>query len=100
MGAIDDTIVKTTELSGDYKIQILTATLASNSDTIVLTEAANKISSIVYVDAHITDEMDAECCAIQTSWSTLTITMKTFTEAGVGATITGDETVEILVIGK
>ena len=100
MGAISDTIVKTTELSGDYKIQVLTATLLTTSDTIVLTEAANKISSIVYAGAHMTGGMDAECCILQTSWDTLTITLKTLKATGAAADDFTGTTVELLVIGK
>jgi hypothetical protein len=100
MGAISDTIVKTTEFAGDYKIQILTATLTTASDTIVLTEAANGISEIKFADAHLTAGMDAECCAVQTSYSSLTITIVTKNAAGTASTAWTDTTVEVLVIGK
>ena len=100
MGAISDTIVKTTELSGDYKIQVLTATLLEATETIVLTEAANKISSIVYVDAHLTGGVDANLTHLQVSWSSLTITIKSFQASGAAADNWANGTVEILVIGK
>ena len=101
MTAISDTIVKTTELSGDYKIQILTATLLTATDTIVLTEAANKISEIVYADAHLTAGVDANLTHLQVSWSSLTISIASFKASGAAAdTFGGDETVEVLVIGK
>jgi len=98
MGEISDTIVKTTEFSGDYKMQILTATLATKSDTIVLTEAANKISEIVYAKAHITSGADTTFAHLQTSYSTLTITIKSFNGSGADATTWGN--IEVLVIGK
>jgi hypothetical protein len=100
MAAISDTIVKTTEFSGDYKIQILTATLESASDTIVLTAAANGLSEIIYADAHLTAGMDAECLSLQTSYSTLTITIVSKNAAGAASSAWTTTTVEILVIGK
>ena len=100
MGAIADTIVKTTELSGDYKIQILTATLGSATDTILLTEAANKISEIVFVDAHLTGGVDADLCILQTSYSSLTVTIKSFKATGAAADDWTTGTIELLVIGK
>jgi len=100
MGEIADTIVKTTELSGDYKIQILTATIASTSDTIVLTEAANGISEIIYADAHITGGADADFCILQTSYSSLTITIKSLQADGAASDEYTGTTVEVLVIGK
>jgi len=100
MAEISDTIVKTTEFAGDYKVQILTATLGSNSDTIVLTAAANKISEIVYAKAHLTGGVDAELCWLQTSWSSLTITIASFEADGTVATNFTGATIEVLVIGK
>jgi hypothetical protein len=100
MAAISDTIVKTTELSGDYKIQVLTATIASASDTIVLTEADNGLSEIVYANAHLTAGMDDHCTFVQTSYSSLTITIVTKEEDGTAATDFTGTTVEVLVIGK
>lgn len=100
MAEITDTIVKTTEFSGDYKIQVLTATIASSSDTIVLTEAANEISEIVYAHAHLTAGVDAACSFLQTSWSGLTITIASFEQDGTVATDFTGTTIEVLVIGK
>ena len=100
MAALTDTIVKTTEFSGDYKIQILTATIGSEDDTIVLTESANGLSSIVFADAHLTAGVDAACCLIQTSWSSLTIQIETFEQDGTVATDFTGTTIEVLVIGK
>lgn len=100
MTAIADTIVKTTEFSGDYKIQILTATLTEASDTIVLTEADNGISEIVYAKAHFTAGMDAQNLYLQTSYSDLTITIVQKEQDGTEATAWTTTTVEVLVIGK
>ena len=100
MGEISDTIVKTTEFSGDYKLQVLTATLLSASDTIVLTAAANKMSAIVYADAHLTGGVDANLTHLQVSWSSLTITIVSKKASGAAADDWTSGTVEVLVIGK
>ena len=100
MGEISDTIVETTEFSGDFKLQVVTATLASEDDTIVLTESANEIKEIVYAKAHLTGGVDAELCWLQTSWSSLTIQIKSFEAGGTVATNFTGATVEVLVIGK
>lgn len=99
MAEITDTIVKTTEFAGDYKIQVLTATIASSSDTIVLTEAANKLSSIVFAHAHLTGGVDANLSHLQTSWSSLTITIASFKATGAVADEWTGATIEVLVIG-
>lgn len=100
MGAISDTIVKTTELSGDYKFQILTATLVSEDDDIVLTEAANGISEIVYAKAHLTGGADANLAYLQVSWDDVTITIESFEADGTVSTNWDSGTIEVLVIGK
>jgi hypothetical protein len=100
MAEIADTIVKATELSGDYKFQILTATLGSASDTIVLTEAANGISEIVYAKAHLTGGADAALTWLQTAYSGLTITIVSKGEDGGASTNWDGATIEVLVIGK
>ena len=61
MGAITGTKVKLTEFAGDYKLLILTATIASASDTIVISTADHGLSEIVGAEAHLTAGMDAEC---------------------------------------
>uniref|UniRef100_A0A6H1ZBI5 Uncharacterized protein n=1 Tax=viral metagenome TaxID=1070528 RepID=A0A6H1ZBI5_9ZZZZ len=100
MAEITDTIVKTTEFAGAYKIQILTATLTTASDTIVLTAAANGMSEIIFADAHLTAGVSAACSHLQVSYSALTITIASKAAAGTAATAWIDTTVEILVIGK
>ena len=100
MTALADTIVKTTEFAGDYKVQILTATLLTATDTIVLTAAANGISEIVYAKAHLTGGVDTALCWLQTSWSSLTISIASFEQDGTVATNFTGATIEVLVIGK
>jgi hypothetical protein len=100
MAEIADTNVKTTEFGGDYKIQVLTATLTTASDTIILTAAANGMSEIIFADAHMTAGMDAECCALQTAYSGLTITIVSLGANGSASSAWTTTTVEVLVIGK
>ena len=101
MAEITDTIVATTTLSGDYKIQILTATPAAADDTITLTAAANGLSTIVYANAHLTGGLDANLTHLQTSWSSLTITIvQTKADAATAADNWGSAALEVLVIGK
>jgi hypothetical protein len=100
MAVLTDTIVKTTSLAGDYKIQILTATIGSASDTIVLTAAANGLSEIIYAKAHLTGGAASTCQFLQTSYSSLTITIVSKGEDGGAATVWTGCTIEVLVIGK
>ena len=101
MAAITDTIVKTTEFPGDYKIQILTATPEAASDTIVLTADANGMSEIVYADAHLTGGLDANLAILQVSYSSLTITIKQIKQDGATAADNWtNAALEVLVIGK
>lgn len=101
MGTITGTLAKRTEMSGDWKILVLTATPAAASDDIVLTAAAHGISEIIYANAHLTAGLDANLTLLQTSWSGLTITIKQLKADG--ATSASDWTgaaLEILVIGR
>lgn len=101
MGAITGTVVKRTEFSGDYKLLVLTSTIASASDTITLTAAAHGVSEIVYAHAHLTGGLDAACTILQTSYSGLVITVASLKADGATAAdeFTGT-TIEVLVIGK
>jgi len=65
-----------------------------------LTEAANKISEIVYAKAHLTAGVDTAICWLQTSWSSLTVTIASFEQDGTVATDFTGTTIEVLVIGK
>lgn len=101
MGAITGTLVKRTEMSGDYKILVLTATPAAASDTITLTAAAHGVSEIVFADAHLTAGLDANLTLLQVSYSGLVITIKMLKADG--ATSADDWTgaaLEVLVVAK
>jgi hypothetical protein len=98
MGAISPT-VKRTELGGDYKLYIITATVSSADDAITLTAATHGISEIAGIlGAVITSGAASTFCAIQTSFSGLVVTITSFDEAGSGASTFGD--VSITLLGK
>ncbi len=101
MGALTATQVVNTELAGEYKIQVLTATPAAASDTITLTAAANGFSEIVFANAHLTGGLDANLTILQTSWSGLVVTIKQLKADGAtNASDWGSAALEVLVIGR
>ena len=101
MGAITGTLAKRSELSGDYKLFIITATLAAASDQITLTEAIHGISEIAgIVGAVITGGMDTDFSEIQVSYSGLVITIVSKQPDGQAADEFTGTTVSITVLGK
>jgi hypothetical protein len=100
MGEITGTVVKRSEFSGNYKITILTATPAANSDTVTLTAADHGIGTIVYANAHLTGGLDADLTHLQVSWSGLVITIKQLKANGsTNASNWTSAELEILVVG-
>jgi len=76
MGAITGTKLKMSEFAGELKILIVTATIASASDTITLTEATHGCQTIEgVIGATITGGMDADFQALQVSYSGLVVTV-------------------------
>ena len=101
MGAITGTLAKRTEFSGEYKIFVITATIASASDTITLTAADHGISEIAGISgAVITGGLDAAFTNIQVSFSGLVLTVVSVEQDGTAATDFTGTTVSISVIGK
>jgi len=102
MGAITGTVVKKTELSGEYQTLILTATPAAASDTVTLTAADHGMDEIIFAHAHLTAGLDANLTLLQTSHdSGAVITIKQLKADG--ATEASDWTgaaLEIIVIGR
>jgi hypothetical protein len=88
MGAIVGTKVYAGELAGETRLLLLTATVASESDTITLTAANHGgVTEIVgIVGAVITGGIDAAFTFIQVSYSGLVITVASFGEDGLAAT--------------
>jgi len=99
MAPLTPVLVSGTEFAGEYKVLALTATLQSNDDTITLVAATHGIRTIVYADAHITNGMDANLLNVMVSWTGLAIRLRGLSAAGAAATIGGDETVELIVVG-
>lgn len=101
MGAITGTLAKRTEMAGDYKLYVITATIAATSDTITLTEATHGISEIAgIVGAVVTGGLDAAFTAIQVSYSGLELTVVSLEQDGTAATDFTGTTVSITVLGK
>jgi len=101
MGAITGTIAKTTEFSGQYKILCLTATVASASDTITLTEADHGVSEIAaIVGCVITGGQDAAFTAVSASFSSLIVTVTSVEEDGTASTAWSDTTIALTLLVK
>ncbi len=101
MGAITGTLAKATELSGNYKLYVITAPIGTEDDDITLTQADHGISEIAgIVGATITAGIDAAFNAIQVSFSGLVVTVESFEEDGTVATDFTGTTVSITLLGK
>ena len=92
MGAITGVKTVLTEFAGQYKILHLTATLASSSDVITLTEATHGITVIKgIINANIKTGMGANFQSLQVSFNGLVITIVLKQNGGsTGATSWGD----------
>lgn len=100
MGAITGTLLKGTELAGTYKVVVVTATVASTSDTITLTAATHGITAITAIlGATITGGMDADFQTIQVSSSGLVLTVVSKNAAGGNATDFTGTTIAVAVLG-
>ena len=103
MGAISGTLAKRSELGGDYKLYVITAPIATEDDSITLTQATHGISEIAGIaGASITGGMTATeaWAAIQASFSGLVVTVKSFGHDGGAATYFTGTTVSITLLGK
>ena len=88
------------EFGGNLKLQILTATLESASDTITLVLATDKIRTIRGVFVQPVSGFDAECATVQASFSGLVITLVSKNAAGSASSAWTDTIVRLLVIGE
>lgn len=101
MAELTETLVAATEFAGSFKLIVLTATIGSTSDTIVLTEAQTGCRSIAgIVGAVITGGLDAAFTTIQVSFSSMTITIASFEQDGTVATDFTGTTVAVAVLGN
>lgn len=83
-----------------YKLIVVSATIGSASDTIVLTQAETGVQSLAgVVGAVITGGLDAAFTTVQASVSSMTITVASFEQDGTAATDWTGTTVNVTVIG-
>lgn len=100
MGAITGTKVVGSELSGDWKLLIISCTPASASDTVTLTAATHGISEIIAVMPQLLTGQDAALQTILATFSGLVITVITETSAGGAATDWTGATARLWVLGR
>lgn len=102
MGAITGTLAGKSEFAGDHKIIVVTATIASSSDTITLTAANHGgVTEIVGIlGATITGGLDAAFSYLQVSFASLVITVASFEQDGTVATDFTGTTVAIALLVK
>ena len=91
---------QSTEFGGDYKLQILTVTPSSASDTITLVRATDKIGTILGVFSELVSGIDSLLATCATSFSGLVITLTTYNPEGTAATDWTGASVRLLIIGK
>ena len=77
MGAITGTLAVDTEFAGDYKVIVVSATVASASDTVTLTAAAHGgvVSIAAIIACQITGGLDAAFTFVKPTFSGLVITL-------------------------
>ena len=98
--AITGTLQLGSELAGRYKLVVVTATIASASDTITLTAATHGITAITtLVGAVITGGLDVDFSNIQVAFSGLVLTVVSIDAPGTAADEFTGTTVSIAVIG-
>ena len=91
---------QSSEFSGDYKVQVLTVTPSSATDTVTLVQATDKITTILGVFAQIVSGTDSLLHTVEAAFSGLVITLRTFNPEGTAATDWTGASIRLLVIGK
>lgn len=101
MALLTQTLVAATEFAGGFKLIVVTASVGSSSDTIVLTEAQVGCRSISgLVGAVVTGGLDANFSYLQVTFSSMTITIASFKATGSAADDFTGTTVSIAVLGN
>lgn len=101
MAELTETLVAATEFAGAFKLIVVTATVGSSSDTIILTQAQTGCVSIAgIVGAVVTGGLDANFSYLQVSFSAFTITVASFKATGAAADDFTGTTVAIAVLGN
>ena len=104
MGALTPTNVigvrgQSTEFGGTYRLQVLTVTLGSASDSVTLVRATDKIRTILGVFAQIVSGTTANFATVEASFSGLVITLASYNASGTASTSAWGP-VRLLVIGS
>jgi hypothetical protein len=98
---ITGTLAKRTELGGDCKLYIITATIGAASDTITLTQATHGITTIYGITGlTVKTGLDDHYTFNQISFSGLVITIAGLKANGAAADDFTSITVSVGVIGK
>ena len=101
MAVITNDATKATTFSGEYKmLSMYNLAIASASDTMTLTFAANGMSEIQNVIVCPNAGMDAAFSAISAEFSGLVITIVSTEADGTASTAWTDTTCNLIVIGK
>jgi len=101
MAAITNPGTKVTEFAGEYKLLALNAlSITTASDALTVSWADNGISEITTVVGSISGGCSNTFSYIQTSFSGLVVTVKSFEQDGTAATGWGSAKVDLLIVGK
>jgi len=98
MGALGITDLKTTTMGGEYKMITGEVTVATASDTVTVTDAANHISEIHAVIAQMKTGQATSFTTVAATYSELAITLTSIGADGLAASTFGD--VALLIVGK
>lgn len=99
MAAITNPGTKPTEFAGNKKLLVINnVAIASASDTLTLTAAANGVSTIYGVMVSANTGQDAAFTAVAASFSGLVITITSVEQDGTASTAWGDTTVNLWVL--
>ena len=100
MGTPTGTLVKGTELAGQYKMVGLTCIPVSASDTVTLTQATHGITAITAIlGCEIQTGQDADFQTVHATFTGLVITLASLNAAGGAATDWTGAVVRINVLG-
>ncbi len=100
MATITGTVLKNTELGGNQKLLVITATMAAASDTITLTNATHGIAAITGIVGLVaTGGLDNAFTTLQGSFSGLVLTIVALKATGAAADNFTGTTISVSVIG-
>ena len=100
MGAITGTLLKGTEFAGNKKLIVVTAPVASASDTITLTQATHGITAIeAIVGVQVYGTPDAAFLTAHVTFSGLVLTVVSKGADGLASSEWTDTNVSISLIG-